>query len=58
MVWIIDNLVSALELFLGVAGNGLVEPILLLVSLGILTAALGSFGVLAIGGILSALSGS
>jgi hypothetical protein len=58
MVWIIDNLVSVLELFLGVAGNGLVEPILLLVSIGILVTALGSFGVLAIGGILSALSGS
>lgn len=58
MVWIIDNLVETVNLFVGVAGNGYVEPILLLGSIGILTVALGVFGVLAIGGILSALSGS
>lgn len=58
MVWIIDNLVEVVTLFIGVAGNDPVSPLLLLGSIGILTVALGAFGVLALGSVLSLLSGS
>lgn len=56
MVWIIENLVQALNLFAGVATNDPVAPLLLLVSAGVFVVALGTFGVLALGGILSALA--
>jgi len=56
MVWFIDNLVEVITLFIGVAGNDPVSPLLLLGSIGILTVALGTFGVLAVGGVLSALA--
>lgn len=58
MVWIIDNLVEVVSLFIGVAGNDPVAPLLLLVSAGVLTVALGVFGVSAVGGILSTLAGN
>ncbi|MFB6133185.1 MAG: hypothetical protein ABEJ44_07265 [Halanaeroarchaeum sp.] len=58
MVWIIDNLVEVLSLFAQVAGYDPVSPLLLLGSVGILTVALGVFGVLAVGGVLSALAGN
>lgn len=58
MVWIIDNLEMVINLFIGVAGNDPVAPLLLLASVGVLTVALGVFGVMAIGGVLSALAGN
>ena len=58
MVWIIDNLVEVVTLFIQVAGNDPLSPLLLLGAIGVLTVALGSFGVLALGGIAAALSGS
>lgn len=58
MVWLIDNLVEIVTLFVQVAGNDPVAPLLLLGAAGVLTVALGSFGVLALGGVLSALAGS
>ncbi|MFB6082225.1 MAG: hypothetical protein ABEJ67_05330 [Halanaeroarchaeum sp.] len=56
MVWIIDNLVEALSLFGQVATNDPVAPVLLLFSAGVLLTALSVFGVLSLGGILSALA--
>jgi hypothetical protein len=58
MVWIIDNLVEVVTLFIEVAGNDPLAPLLLLGAIGVLTVALGSFGVLALGGIAAALTGS
>ena len=58
MVWIIDNLIEVIVLFGQVATNDPAAPLLLLSALGILVVALGSFGVLALGGVLSALAGS
>ncbi|MFB6094315.1 MAG: hypothetical protein ABEJ77_05185 [Halanaeroarchaeum sp.] len=57
MVWIIDDLVAVLVLFANVATFTAVSPLLLLASIGILTVALGSIGVLAVGGVVSALGG-
>lgn len=53
MVWVIDNLVEALSVFGQAAGNDPVAPLLLLSALAILVIAVGVFGVLALGGILS-----
>ncbi|AKH96923.1 hypothetical protein [Halanaeroarchaeum sulfurireducens] len=58
MVWIIDNLIEVIALFAQVATNDPASPLLLLSAAGILVFALGTFGVLAIGGVLSALAGS
>lgn len=55
MVWVIDQVATALKLFGQVAGNDPVAPLLLLVAAGILMVAVGVFGILAAGGIISLL---
>ena len=56
MVWIIDNLVEVVSLFVQVAGNDPVAPLLLLISIGILGPALGFVGYLAAGGLFAGLT--
>lgn len=56
MVWIISDLVEVVTLFLDVAMFDAVSPLLLLVSVGILAVSIGAFGVLALGGVLSAIA--
>lgn len=53
MVWVIDQVATALGLFGQVAGNDPVAPLLLLVAASIMAVSVGVFGFLAVGGIAS-----
>lgn len=57
MVWLIDNLVETIAVFLKVATNDPVSPLLLLSAAAILVVAIGVFGVLALGGVVDWLTG-
>lgn len=57
MVWLIDNLVETISVFLKVATNDPVSPLLLLSAAAILVVAIGVFGVLAMGGVVDWLAG-
>lgn len=57
MVWLIDNLVETISVFLKVATNDPVSPLLLLSAAAILVVAIGVFGVLALGGVVDWLAG-
>ncbi|MFB6134082.1 MAG: hypothetical protein ABEJ55_03760 [Halanaeroarchaeum sp.] len=56
MVWIISDLVEVVSLFLDVATFDVASPLLLLFAVGILTVSIGAFGLLALGGVLSAVA--
>lgn len=55
MVWFVDNLVSLVSLFTQVATAHPLSALLVLSSLAIFVVALGTFGVLTVGGIFSAI---
>jgi hypothetical protein len=52
MVWLIDNLLEAISVFVTVATNDPLSPLLLLSAAAILVTAVGIFGVLAAGGLV------
>ena len=52
MVWLIEDALEALSLFVGVAGNDPLSPLLLLSAAAILAVSVGVFGILALGGIV------
>ncbi|MFB6114288.1 MAG: hypothetical protein ABEJ58_09340 [Halodesulfurarchaeum sp.] len=55
MVWLVEQLVEVISLFGQVATNDPMAPLLLLVSAALMGTAMGVFGFLAFGGIVSAL---